>query len=292
MDVQVKRKRAARPKRPLHILNKEKWDSKQKVPLVDDKVHDPIEHEISSAMAEGRPVDMSAAFPADGTNTYEETRKLEIRQKNLNGESDKLFNKVINEDGGEIIPDLPPEDETEREQLDRVTRHSPHLKKEYRLRILNRMILRGMSIDVIAATIGVCTNTVKRDRKILKERLRQEVSRFDTNLFLGRGFALYAEIIQTCMEMVAKSPSNQDRREAMRTAMQANMDSHRMAALWNIPQIKPYEGSNDDSNRQSGSGHDLVNMVRAAISGPSKVDEYIIDRQGGENDDDEENILL
>lgn len=294
VKVDVKRKRAQLPVRPPRGLNpliEEKWEDKNSPVNVADR-SDPIDKEISAAIRLGRPVNISAAFPDKEVLRSPKVSKLMARKEELEERSEEYFDKVIDEDGEEPVPELPEGEESHVERLAQIEKYSPHYKQEYRLRLLNRLVLRGVTMDEAAGIMGCSIRTITRDRAVLRKRLRDEASRFDTNLFLGRNFALYAEITEMAMHMANTAPSGQERRDAMRVAMQSSMDANRMAALWRIPEVKPYEGSQNEGGVEGGTGNDLINMVRAVMSGSKTVDEFMIKKQNSGADKNEEDDIL
>lgn len=111
-----------------------------------------------------------------------------------------------------------------REVGDRASKY----EKEYRLKLLHRLLLRGIALDVIAEQLNVSIDTVLRNRRELYHMLRQQASQLDANSLVGETIGFYAETQAMSLKMASgeKTPQN-IKLAAIRTALSSRNDRHR-----------------------------------------------------------------
>lgn len=120
------------------------------------------------------------------------------------------------------------EDFTPSNRLAQVRARSSNYEREYRLQLLNRLLMRNIPLDEIAAQLGCSVSTVMRDRTELKDRLRQVSKELDIDVLIGGSSSFYDEV--KAMAMRAASSNNTPmpmRLAAMRTALAAQNDNAR-----------------------------------------------------------------
>ena len=192
-------------------------------------------------------------------------------------------------DTDEATPDFTP-----RNRLQQVSARSSQYEREYRLKLVHRMIMRGVPLDEVANQLDVSVRTVQRDRQELFSRLREAAKKFDLNHFIGDMMGSFPE---SAMAMRAasnsKTPINH-RLAAIRTASGARRDMTRMldnAGVFDVVRYKPEkERGNADIRR-------LTDVARKLLGDePVKQEDQSIARQIPESalfhpsvlDDDEE----
>jgi DNA-binding Lrp family transcriptional regulator len=163
-------------------------------------------------------------------------------------------------------------DFTPADRLAEVASLSPEYAQEYRLRLIHRMLMRNIPLDEIARELNVSVSTVCRDRKRLKERLREEARSLDIDELIGDSREFYKEIQGMGLRMAShsKTPVGQ-RISAMRTSLSAKNDEHRFmqtAGVYDVLRFKPdVTGKGEDIRK-------LVDITDALLSGKKvEVDE-------------------
>lgn len=120
------------------------------------------------------------------------------------------------------------EDFNPRDRMVQVRTRASGYEKEYRLKLLHRLLMRNVPVDEIADQLGLSISQVFRDRAELTERLRSEARGLDINELIGDSKAFYEEA--AAMSMRAASASNLPmpiRLAAVRTALASKNDMHR-----------------------------------------------------------------
>lgn len=120
------------------------------------------------------------------------------------------------------------EDFNPRDRMAQVRTRASGYEREYRLRLLHRLLMRNVPVDEIADQLGLSISQVFRDRQELTVRLRQEAISLDVNELIGDSKAFYEEA--AAMSMRAASSSSLPmpiRLAAVRTALASKNDLHR-----------------------------------------------------------------
>ncbi len=136
----------------------------------------------------------------------------------------------------EVVPEPEPvvevdEGVTANSRLHQVRHRASQYEREFRLRLLHRMLMRGIPLDEIARELDISVSTVMRDRKELWDRLRTAAKKLDINLLIGDTMAFYNEAVAMAMRHASNSkhPINM-RLASIRTAVNAKNDQTRMMA--------------------------------------------------------------
>lgn len=126
--------------------------------------------------------------------------------------------------------------------------------KEFRLNLLHKLLMRGISLDNIARELGVSISTVQRDRLALKARLRQAARELDINEIVGGQTAFYDEITALSLRITSHTDTPTAMKLAsMRTALAANADKTRFlssAGVFEVLQFRRAEDGQDLSDVQ------------------------------------------
>ncbi len=161
--------------------------------------------------------------------------------------------------------DTPP-DFTPHSRMDEVKRRSraTGYEREYRLKLLHRMLLRNVPLDQIANELGVSVRTIIRDRQELNRRLREEAKNLDINELIGDTIGFYKEVRGMGLRAasLSKAPLNM-RLAAMRTALGATNDMHRFLTNAGVYDVLHFQPNEKDSQ---GDIEKLVNITEQLLS--------------------------
>lgn len=127
-----------------------------------------------------------------------------------------------------VIAGNPSEEFNPSARLAQVRNRATQYEREYRLKLLHRLMMRNIPMDEIAAQLGISIAQVYRDREELKKQLRSDAGALNIDEIIGDSKGFYEEV--SAMAMRAASNSNQPmpmRLAAMRTGLAAKNDMHR-----------------------------------------------------------------
>lgn len=166
----------------------------------------------------------------------------------------------------EIVPEPEPEvDEgvTANSRLHQVRRRASQYEREFRLRLLHRMLMRGIPLDEIARELDISVSTVIRDRKELWDRLRTAAKKLDINLLIGDTMAFYNEAVAMAMRHASntKNPVNM-KLASIRTAVAAKNDQTRMMAQAGVFEALKFV---PDKSKGQGDIQKLMNLTREVL---------------------------
>ncbi len=239
---------------------------------------DVVDVAINTAQVSGEAIDMAAAFPHG------------------------IFGDMADcPTGG-----LPSVDGPTPDGLERVRRIAPNYLTEYRLRLLHRLILRGVTQEQQAALLGVGIRYVRELRARLNNALREEAAGTDGYLVFGQSKAFYDEIRAMAMRIATdegiapceqypegKDGSSRNQRlDAMRVALHAEGDRHRFMQLVGFYDYFQFKPKGELDARQQ-SGVRVTEMLRVHMDGQAtegEVDAMYIapeDEVTPDGDDDE-----
>ncbi len=190
-------------------------------------------------------------------------------------------------------------DFTPRNRMREVSERSSQYEREYRLKLVHRMIMRGVPLDQVADQLDVSVRTIQRDRIELYSRLREAAKKFDLNHFIGDMMGFYGEASAMAMRAASntKTPINH-RLAAIRTASGARRDMTRMldnAGVFDVVRYKP------EKERGNADIRKLTDVARRLLGDePVNAEEQSIARQIPESalfdpavlDDEEEEIHI
>jgi hypothetical protein len=158
-----------------------------------------------------------------------------------------------------------PEDLSPASRLAQINVTSDSYAKEYRLRLVSRLLMRNIPLDQIASQLNVSLRTVQRDRRELAEMMRQEARKLDTNQIIGDTKAFYEETIGMALRAasVGKAPIPM-RMLAIRTAMAGKKEMNNFLLKAGVFEAMPYtaheEGTVDDMSK-------VMDAIDAALRG-------------------------
>lgn len=120
--------------------------------------------------------------------------------------------------------------------------------KEYRLGLLHKLMMRGISLDNIAREMGVSLSTVRNDRKELQRRLRENAKELDIYALVGEQKAFYDETTALALRVVSQPNMPTPMRLAgIRTALAAKADQTRFLASAGVFDVLAFRrGASDE----------------------------------------------
>lgn len=144
--------------------------------------------------------------------------------------------------------DAPP-DFTPYNRMSDVRTRASKYEREYRLKLVHRMLMRNVPLDQIAQELSVSVDTVMRDRKELFNRLKEEAKSLDINKLVGDSMGFYNEVKGMALRSASatKLPMNL-RLAAMRTALAANNDMHRFLSHVGVYDVLKYRTGEGESS--------------------------------------------
>ena len=126
--------------------------------------------------------------------------------------------------------------------------------REFRLNLLNKLMMRGISLDNIARELGVSISTVKNDRAELNRRLREAAKQLDINQLIGGQLAFYDEATAMSLRISSREGMPVPMRLAgIRTALAAKADQTRFltsAGVFDVLSFRRTEDGQDLSDVQ------------------------------------------
>lgn len=171
---------------------------------------------------------------------------------------------------------------------EQIRRRAPQFEREWRLKMVHRLLMRKVPLDEIAEQFGVSLSTIQRDRRDIYRIMGEQASRLDINSLLGQTMAYYDEAGAMALRIATgQKTSASHRLAALRTAMQSRKEMGQwLSAAGVFDQLKFIP----DQDAQSGDLRRLLDMTEAIFSdrdfdGLSEFDE-------GTAELDDENIDL
>jgi hypothetical protein len=165
------------------------------------------------------------------------------------------------------VPPPVPEDASPSERIYLVDEHSPTYSKEYKLRLLHRLLMRNLPLDVIASQMQVPVSTVKNLRAELHKRLIYETQHINRYQIAGKTMAFYDELTGMALRAADKNARGDKpfvHLQALSIALSAMADRQRFLQASGFWAATPFVTRDDDDTTGSGSTsrlHKLIEMV-------------------------------
>lgn len=138
-------------------------------------------------------------------------------------------------------------------------------QREYRLKLLHRLMMRQLPNDLIAKTLGVTIRTVQLLKKELSEQLRKEAMSRDLGSYVGFTDGFYNEMIGMSMRLAtSKDVPDVRKLSAMKVALQAQRDRttfYETVGFFSAMKVLPGVDQDDERTRQANSLLDMSNAV-------------------------------
>lgn len=137
-------------------------------------------------------------------------------------------------------------DESRRRLAEAVMAGDPGYAREFRLGLLNKLLLRGIALDAIAREMGVSISTVKNDRAELRRRFREQSQGLNIHELIGEQKAFYDETTALALRIVSQRGTPTPMRLAgIRTALAAKADQTRFLASAGVFDTIPFRKTQD-----------------------------------------------
>ena len=178
---------------------------------------------------------------------------------------------------------------TPSSRLDEVAKRSSKYEREYRLKLLHRLLMRNVPLDEIAKELKVSVSTVIRDRGELYDRLKNEAQRLEINHVVGDTMGFYAEIAAMSLRIAstAKQPTPA-KLAALRTALAAKNDMARFLQASGVFDVLQYraksKGSEDDFAK-------LMELTKRALTA-EEGEEVSLDEDADHLSDDDDDLRM
>lgn len=151
-------------------------------------------------------------------------------------------------------------------RLSSVSGNSPEgYAQEYRLKLLHRMLLRNLPLDMIAQSMQISVTEVTRLRRELYRRLKREAYNLDIATHAGRTLSFYDEVRGTAMKMASdNSKQFAGRVKSLAVALQAEADKHqflKVAGFYDHVKLSPKSGDEDASGQEAMTLGDIARAI-------------------------------
>lgn len=187
-------------------------------------------------------------------------------------------------------PPLPDLNSTPAQRIAGVGQHSNSYLTEFRLRMLHRLLMRNLPLDMIAAQLGCSVVTVRELRNELQRRLAYEAQHVNRYEIAGKTMAFYDEIQGMALRMADDGQARPHTRlTALQTALAAQADRQRFltaSGFWAAAPFQPQDAIEDESSRAA---NKIQALIEAVIDdrGETVIDDEATDenaRQAGMDD--------
>lgn len=184
------------------------------------------------------------------------------------------------------IPPAPGTRQSPAERLRSVRTRATEYEKEFRLRLVHKLVLEGHTVIEIADILEISERQVNRCKQELAQRFREESRQLDIDFLVGEGQAFYDHVMQAALKIAGddRNPSAM-KLAALRTAMGGNADKHRFLTATGVYNAMQYKKVTDAAEKS-----DIQTLLEATnrIFG---VEGFNLNDKDASNND-EENIEL
>lgn len=207
----------------------------------------------SSSTAEGADIDASDDDVDRDLNAEVESHAA--AQARLTEPEDRVFA----DEHGQAEEEFTPEN-----RMREVGQRDSKYHKEYRLKLLHRMLLRSVPLDKIADELNLSISQVRRDRAQLFKRIREEASHLDVNQLVGDSVGFYNEVMSMALRTASASkiPVNL-KLAAMRTSLSARNDMHRFLQAAGVYDVLRYRAAEEGAENEDISK--MLNITKAVL---------------------------
>lgn len=143
----------------------------------------------------------------------------------------------------------PDDDENRRRLAEAAMAGDAAYARDFRLNLLHRLLMRGISLDNISRELGVSISTVKADKTELYRRLRERARSLDINTLIGEQLAFYDEATAVSLRIVSQQNVPTPMRLAgIRTALAAKADQTRFLSSAGVLDVLAYRRAEDGTD--------------------------------------------
>jgi hypothetical protein len=131
----------------------------------------------------------------------------------------------------------------------------PAFQKEYKMRLMHRMLVRQLPMDLIAQALGCSVRNAYYLREALFAQLREEASNKDLPTYVGMTDGFYNDVIGMCMRMASSTKASDVRKlGALQVALQAQRDRQHfydLVGFHDVLKVTPVSGMFDSATDQA-----------------------------------------
>lgn len=254
---------------------------------------DNVDAEVIAAVQEGRPVDPAVAFPDPPPSIAQMQRRGAVDP--LAESEPALLSEV--QPGAQVLsrnrnrafpvaepqaspPPLPESNDSPGDRLRKVGSHATAYLQEFRLKLLHRMLMRNLPLDMIAAKLELSVGSVNQLRSELTRRLVYEAQTLNRYEIAGRTMAFYDEIQGSALRMADDNTAKPYvKLQALQTALGAQADRQRFlsaSGFWAAAPYVPMDATEDASSRAATKLHTLIEAI-IDDKGEMQIDELATD---------------
>jgi len=162
-------------------------------------------------------------------------------------------------------PDMPDANISPAERMRQIRASSPGYIREYQMRVLHRMLMRNLPLDVIAAQLQMPVTEIYKLRNDLMKRVAFEAQHLNRYEVAGKTMAFYDEVQGTALKMADQTGASLHHRLiALQTALAAAGDRQKflgVSGFWAAAPFKPQDAVEDNSSRQANKLNALIEAV-------------------------------
>lgn len=159
--------------------------------------------------------------------------------------------------------------------------HGARYAQEFTLRTLHRLLLRNVPSEQIARMFDVTVMSIYRWKRVLRQRLADEVSRLDPNPLVGDAMAFFNEVRGVAMQSASMSSDPKVSARFLDVALRAEAGKMGTLQAWNVTAVRPLTfDASGYKNAEEAKG--LQDMVSAILKGEEDGDVLaMLDGLGG-----------
>lgn len=237
---------------------------------------DEADAEVKRAIEENRSVDLLKAFPEPPPSISEQVQDGAVRppeevvEESLQEVQD-MADQIISRRKSNIppLPEAPPPmpdpNASPSQRLNGVATNASPYYAEYRLRLVHRMLMRNLPLDMISAQLQVDLPTLHKMRRELYTRLAYEAQTINRYEIAGKTMAFYDEVQGVALRMADEANAKPYvKLQALQTALSAQADRQRFltaSGFWSSAPYVPMDATEDESSRAAGRLHSLIEAI-------------------------------
>lgn len=172
----------------------------------------------------------------------------------------------------------------EEEGLPTLKKHVPGARatdeeRDYRLRQILRLVLRGVARKTIAEHLGIGMAQLKKDITHLNSELKTEVQNLDYPLYVGMTLSFFDEVRNIALRTATdvKEKNNIVKMRALDTALKAEVEKHKYLQLTGMYKIAtPGSAFGTFGTQESGDDSSDIRAFISAVMQPDRTVEGVV----------------
>lgn len=197
-------------------------------------------------------------------------------------------------DKAKAFPEPPPPIDDASQAIGKHITTMGSYSREYKLKLVHRMLIRNMPLSTIADSLKVSVGQVRDLRTELYQRLAVEAQNFDMATHVGESTAFFQEVRGVAMRIATDNKQSGGARVgALNVALEAQKDTIRFMQAIGTYENNPMQwGHKDDAAMQR--GELLQEMAEMFLMGDDVDDGMpaLLDEDGRVINEEEENVSL